>query len=74
MTLDSHLKASFNLDSHARAMSLVIDRTVYNFRFTAEPTRVNATSTPLIPGAVGNSPVELTEIIKYAIKAVVDLR
>jgi hypothetical protein len=76
LTLDSNLglKASFNLGSHARTLSFVMDRTTYNFQLTKEPDKLISTSTPLLPGATGNAPIDLTMIVSYAVKAVVDLR
>jgi len=71
---NSGLKASFNLAAHARTMSFVMDRTIYNFQLTKEPHKMIGTSTPLLPGASGNAPIDLTMIVSYAIKAVVDLR
>jgi len=76
LTLDVNLgrKASFNLNAHARTMSLVLDRAIYNFQLTKEPRKMTSSSTPLLPGATANEPVDLALIASYAIKAVVDLR
>lgn len=76
ISLDSNLgrKASFNLDAHARTISFVMDRTVYNFRLTNEPHKIIGTSTPLLPGTTGNAATDLTTIVNYAIEAVIDLR
>jgi len=76
LTLDSNLsrKASFNLDAHARTISIVLERTVYNFQLTKDPQKVVSASTPLLPGATGGSFIDLDTIVHSAISAVIDLR
>ena len=71
-TLDR--KASLNLDPHARTISVVVDRTAYNFNLTQDPQKLASTSSPALPGANGSDPVDVTSLAQFVIKAVVDLR
>jgi hypothetical protein len=67
-------KASLNLDPHARTISVVVDRTAYNFNLTQDPQKLASTSSPLLPGAKESDPVDVTSLAQFVIKAVVDLR
>jgi hypothetical protein len=66
-------KVSLNLDSHARTISVVVDRTAYNFNLTQDPQKL-ASSSPLLPGMNDSDPVDVTNLAQFVIKAVVDLR
>jgi hypothetical protein len=65
---------SLNLDPHARTISVVVDRTAYNFNLTQDPQKLASTSSPLLPGVNGSDPVDVTNLAQFVIKAVVDLR
>jgi hypothetical protein len=67
-------KVSLNLDPHARTISVVVDRTAYNFNLTQDPQKLASTSSPLLPGVNGSDPVDVTNLAQFVIKAVVDLR
>jgi hypothetical protein len=67
-------KATLNLDSHARAISVMVDRTAYNFNLTQEPQKLVSGGSPSLPGTNGSDPVGLTSLAQFVIKAVVDLR
>jgi hypothetical protein len=76
ITVNSTLnrKVSLNLDSHARTISVVVDRTAYNFNLTQDPQKLASTSSPSLPGANDSDPVDVTSLAQFVIKAVVDLR
>jgi hypothetical protein len=67
-------KVSLNLDPHARTISVVVDRTAYNFNLTQDPQKLASTSSPLLPGVNGSDPVDVTSLAQFVIKSVVDLR
>jgi hypothetical protein len=67
-------KVSLNLDSHARTVSVLVDRTAYNFNLTQDPQKLLGTSSPFLPGANGSDPVSVTSLAQFVIKAAVDLR
>jgi len=67
-------KVSLNLDAHVRTISVLVDRTAYNFNLTQDPQKLVGTGTPSLPGANGSEPVDVTSLAQFVIKAVVDLR
>jgi len=73
VTSNLNRKASFHLDAHARAVSVAMDRTIYNFDLTEEPQKL-AAGTPLLPGVDGSSLIDVTAVATVVIKAVVDLK
>jgi hypothetical protein len=67
-------KVSLNLDSHARTVSVLVDRTAYNFNLTQDPQKLISASSPFLPGANGSDPVTVTSLAQFVIKSAVDLR
>jgi hypothetical protein len=67
-------KVSLNLDSHARTISVLVDRTAYNFNLTQDPQKLVGASSPPLPGVNDSDPVGVTTLVQFVIKAVVDLR
>ena len=60
-------KVSLNLDPHARTISVVVDRTAYNFNLTQDPQKLASTSSPLLPGVNGSDPVDVTNLAQFVI-------
>jgi len=67
-------KVSLNLDSHARTVSVLVDRTAYNFNLTQDTQKLVGASSPPLPGVTDSDPVTVTTLVQFVIKAVVDLR
>jgi hypothetical protein len=67
-------KVSLNLDSHARTVSVLVDRTAYNFNLTPDPQKLVSAGSPSLPGVNESDPITVTTLVQFVIKAVVDLR
>jgi hypothetical protein len=74
LTSNLNRNASVNLDTHARTMSVVVERDVYNFRLTKDASQFISTGSQLFPGQTNAAPVSSTSIVDHVIKAVVDLK
>src|ERR1700691_1850157 len=69
ISITSSRKVSLNLDAHARTISVLVDRTAYNFNLTQDPQKLAGTSTPSLPGASDSEPVGVTNLAQFVIKA-----